>query len=94
MHHTRDGNELTVEVNRDLNLLTGRYIARLADSSDRVVIDLRHSRIADTEGIAHLHRLQLKGKEVTLRNPSDMVLEILRVLDLTGLFEIHTDATV
>jgi anti-anti-sigma regulatory factor len=93
MHHQREGTDLTVTLDRDLNLLTARYIARLAESAERVVVDLRDTRIADTEGIAHLHRMQLQGKTVTVRNPPEVFMEVLDVLDLNGLFEIHTDAT-
>jgi len=93
MRHHRDGSHLTIELDRDLNLLTARYIKRLADPVDHVVVDLRKTRLADTEGVAHLHRLQLEGKTVTVRNPPDVFLEVLKVLELTGLFEIHTDAS-
>ncbi|PEN13610.1 hypothetical protein CRI94_09895 [Longibacter salinarum] len=66
----------------------------MIESTEHVIVDLRDVRFADTEGIAHLHRLQLQGTPITVRNPPDLFFEILRVLELDGLFEIHTDATV
>lgn len=93
MHHTRDNGHLHVELDRDFNLFTARYLERLANTATSVEVDLRAARLVDTEGIIALHRIQRAGKEVTVRNPPDIFFEVLRALDLTGLFTVHADAT-
>lgn len=93
MNHTRDNGHLNIELDRDLNLFTARYIERLAESATSVTVNLRAARLVDTEGIISLDRMQRAGKEVTVRNPPDIFFDVLRALDLTGLFTIDADAT-
>jgi hypothetical protein len=56
-------------------------------------VDLRAVRLVDTEGIIALDRIQRAGKDVTVRNPPDIFFDVLRALDLPGLFNVHADAT-
>lgn len=93
MHHTREGDHLTVELDRDFNLFTARYVERLADTAAAVTVDLKAARLVDTEGIIALDRLKRAGKQITVRNPPDIFFEVLRALDLTGHFDVHSEAT-
>lgn len=93
MHHTRENGHLNVELDRDFNLFTARYLERLAETATSVTVDLHATRLVDTEGIIALDRIQRGGKDVTVRNPPDMFFDVLRVLNLGGLFTIHADAT-
>jgi anti-anti-sigma regulatory factor len=93
MHHTRVDGHLNVELDRDFNLFTARYLERLAETATSVTVDLRAVRLVDTEGIIALDRIQRAGKDVTVRNPPDIFFDVLRALDLPGLFNVHADAT-
>ncbi len=92
MQHTRVADQLTIHLDRDLNLFTARYVERLAESASRVIVDLKHARLADTEAVIHLSRLQKQGTSIALRNPPSIFLEVLRVLDLTDAFTIVDEA--
>lgn len=45
MRHARDNGHLNIELDRDLNLFTARYIERLAQSATSVTVDLHAARL-------------------------------------------------
>jgi anti-anti-sigma factor len=62
--------------------------AALAHNERNVVLDLAGVDAIDAAGVGLLVSLQASGIYLKLRNPSERVLEVLRVTQLESLFEI------
>lgn len=88
MGYERTENELNVTLERDMTVLTGRHIERLAQDVDRVHIDCSAANLIDSEGVIVLYRLVRDGKTVTLRNPPEIFYEVLDILDLDTFFDL------
>jgi len=73
---------LYIKVEQNLNLVTTRWIGRLARDARAVYLDLSDARIVDSEGVVLLYDLLRAGKELHLKEPPSILREILQALEL------------
>lgn len=84
MQVTRNHNRLDVVIERNFNLSAIRELEQhIEESTDYLIINLKHSFFLDSEAIIFMHRWQQQGKKLKLINPPEVFYEILEVLDLT-----------
>ena len=88
MHIEKIGNQLTIKLLRDFNLLTARKIDRLSRDVSNITIDLANSRFVDSEALKVLYRLVTSGKVIKLKNPPELFSEIIQVLGLHPVFDV------
>jgi len=87
MGYEQTEHELNVTLERDLNVLTGRYILRLAREVERVRIDCSGASLIDSEGVIVLYQLVKSGKAVTLHHPPAIFFEVVETLQLSDFFD-------
>jgi ABC-type transporter Mla MlaB component len=90
MDYDQSGDRLTVRLTRDFNWLAVRRIEPLAQSVQHVDIDLSGARLIDSEALMLIDRLQRAGKTVQLRNPPDLLYEIIDALEAESVFDVDT----
>jgi ABC-type transporter Mla MlaB component len=83
MRIEREGQKLTVRLERDFNLFVKKEIkARLSPDIEQLGIDLTRSKLIDSEGVIFLHRWMAEGKHLQIINPPAILLKILEILNL------------
>lgn len=82
MEFQRINDKLTVRPIRDFNLLTVRSIQPRMNGITHLVVDLRRSKIVDSEALIYLFKLSNSGVVITLLQPPPVYFEALRILEL------------
>lgn len=79
----KEGSSLTLKIDRALNLSTINIIeSRLTKEINRLIIDLSECRFVDSEGVIFLYKWQKAGHELILKDPPDILFEIIRILKI------------
>ena len=58
----------------------------LDDKIKTIEVDFSGTRLVDTDGISFLYQQAKKGKNIILKNPPEIMFDILRVLDIEDVF--------
>jgi len=82
MNVKKTKNSLQVALTGDFNLNSVRQISGLLSDRNELIIDLTHSRFADSKAILFLDELLKKGNSVRLKNPPKIFFEVLHILGL------------
>lgn len=89
MTYERNGDTLTVHLQRDFNLLTARHLRQIVHEETHVRVDLSRARLVDTEALYALYELQSKDMHITLIDPPELYHEVVEVLDLQDVFDVE-----
>ena len=82
-----------LKIEQNLNLVTARYVERLAEDARHVCLDLSEARIVDSEGVIMLYRLVKAGKNLHIRKPPKILEEIIQILSLGEVIDLDRLAT-
>lgn len=75
---------LEVMIPGSFNLVIRNLIeSRLTDEITSLIIDLSNCKLIDSEGIIFMYRWQQSGKKLELKNPPDILFEMLDILELS-----------
>ena len=88
MDYEASGSKLTVRLVRDFNILTARRIEELAENASDISIDLSNSRFVDSEAVALLCKLVSGGKNLKLRNPPEILHEVVGILGVESVLNL------
>lgn len=87
VNHSNATIEATIE--RNFNLAAIRELNQHIDeTTEALIINLKHSFFLDSEAIIFMHRWMESGKKLTLRNPPAVLNEILDALGLSGAWDL------
>lgn len=88
INHRNSTLEVTIE--RNFNLAAIRELDQHVDeTTENLIINLKHSFFIDSEAIIFMHRWMESGKKLTLRNPPDILYEILDALGLSDSWDLE-----
>lgn len=89
MNYEREGDTVTVHLQRDFNLLVARHLRQVAQGAGHVRVDLSRAHLVDSEALSSLHALQRDGTNVTLIDPPELYYEVIDVLGLGEVFDVE-----
>ncbi len=91
-----DGNVATVKIDQRLDTNTApsleKEFTRLKDECDRIILDLSELEYTSSAGLRAMvlcHKLMKDKGGFEVKNPSDAVMEILKLTGLNGLLNIE-----
>lgn len=82
MNVKKSKNSLQVALEGDFNLNCVRQISGLLSDRNELIIDLSHSRFANSKAILFLDEYLKKGNSLRLNNPPKIFFEVLHILGL------------
>ncbi|WP_138431010.1 hypothetical protein [Fodinibius saliphilus] len=75
---------------KSFNLQTKNIIeSRISDEITKLFVDLTDCNIIDSEGIIFLYQWQHSGHELELKNPPDIMFEIIHILELHDTWDLN-----
>ncbi|NGP88809.1 hypothetical protein [Fodinibius halophilus] len=86
----KDGTTIQVRDCKTFNLQTKNVLkSRLTDKITKLYIDFSHCKLIDSEGIIFLYEWQHSGNELELKNPPEIMFEILNILELDDTWDLN-----
>ena len=89
MKYKLENRHLEIELTGNLNYVAAGEIEPLTVSAHKVTIDLTRSRIVDSEGVILLYKIVSRGKELRLKNPPEILAEIIPALGLQHVLQLE-----
>lgn len=87
MKWQREGNQLNIQLEKDMNWMQISAINQLVIENpevDTLIINLEKSSIVDSESIIFMERWLSEGKQLEVEYPPPVYFELLDILDLSG----------
>lgn len=82
--------KLEIKIFGSFNLAAKNMIeSRLGDGITDLKIDLSDCRFIDSEGVIFMYNWQKSGKKLELKNPPNVLFEIIDILELTEHWNIN-----